>query len=473
MIDLTGKTIDEKYHILSLINEGGFGEVYEAKRIDDDEIVALKTILYPEYDDYYRRFQREIRIMETIDNENVIKILDYNLEMPSPYIVMPLAKCSLAEKVDLLKANEVNTLKIFILACKGIKALHEKGIYHRDIKPANILISQENSILISDLGLGKFEQRDTSTLTESSEYIGTALYMPPEFYSNRGYLNGDKRGDIYQLGKTLCSMLTGQNPSSLNIQYTSPSLQLIISKATADDPSNRYQSVDELITAIYHYLQLLSGSNNPEDMFSYYLDELNKRYLEEEDYDQEMVESMLHSLYSTKQSTEIFLDLFDKIPLELLKKLAQEMNAIFERIIQEYSRIMEELAEYYTYKYPYAEVIAERMKILHSFTPSIEYKITALKIVLKTSIAANRYAAMSIFNGMLARISNSDEGRATSIFLNEEMEHYSELMRIMPLNIGDLDHSLREVTRDAYARGNSEEEREMASNIDLNYEVDF
>lgn len=473
MSDLIGRTIDNKYVVVDLIGEGGFGEVYSAKRIEDNEIVALKVIYYPDYTEHCRRFSREVEIMESIDHENVIKILDYNLEDSPPYIVMPLAKYSLADIIDKLKSDESNTLKIFIHACKGIKKLHESEICHRDIKPANILISQDAIVLISDLGLGKIKYSNTLTLTESGEFIGTDLFRPPEYYSHQGSIKGDERGDIYQLGKTLCNLLTGQNPTPLTVDIVSSPLQFIILRATANEPNERYQSVDELIDAIKNYLGMLVGNNPPEDVFDFCLEEINK-HSPNASYDPTTIEKMLQSLYATKDSIELFLNLFDKIPLKLLEILSHDMNYTFKLIIQEYAKIMKELANDFTYKYPYAEVIAKRMSIVYSHTHLTEYKLLALKVILKISVAANRYAAMDIFNGILLGIDDIDEGRTTSVLLREEIEDYSKLIRnSQNVSIDYLHHSLRAVRREAESRLNVEEIREATNDIDLSYNVNF
>lgn len=465
MSDLIGRIIDNKYEILNLIGEGGFGDVHEAKRITDGELVALKSIYYPTNDEHYGRFNREVRIMTDIDHENVIKILDFNLEISSPYIVMPRAKSSLADKIDILKTDKINTLKIFLHACKGVEALHESGICHRDIKPANILVSHDNKILIADLGLGKFKNRDTTGITNSSECIGTDLYIPPEYYSHAGYINGSESGDIYQLGKTLCNLLTGRNPSSLSIDVLPSSLQYIISKATMENPDQRYQSVNRLIVSITHYLDSLENLTCPEDVFDYYLDEFNKSS-ENDTCDSLIVEKMLESLFLTKDTNDLFLDLFDKIPLKLLVILVNEMNSSFELIIKEYSRIIDDLINDYTRSFEYAEVIAKRMKLLHSSTSNVDYKIIALKIILKTSVVAHRYASMEIFNEILLGINDLEEGRATSILLNEELDDYSKIVQIKPIQINALHFSIREITRNI-------ENEEMQNVVNLDYNIDF
>jgi eukaryotic-like serine/threonine-protein kinase len=179
MYERIGDVIDNKYQVLELIGEGGFASVYKAQKLENDEFVAIK--FYSGQDDVdMPRFHREVTMMSLIDHENVIKILDHNLQTPDPYIVMPLAKCSLEKCIEDLKSSEEQILDIFLKACEGIKELHKNGIYHRDIKASNILISRINEILIADLGLARLENRGPTAITPSYDCTGTEMYIPPE-----------------------------------------------------------------------------------------------------------------------------------------------------------------------------------------------------------------------------------------------------------------------------------------------------
>jgi eukaryotic-like serine/threonine-protein kinase len=449
MPEFKSGVFDEKYKILELIGEGGSALVYKTRTISNDNYVALKkysTSLEPISD--MERLRREIRIMSLINHENVIQILDYNLETPSPYIIMPLAKCSLEELIPDLIGDEERILKLFLQACEGVKKLHECRIYHRDIKASNILISQDDKVLITDLGIAKFRDRDTPTLTGPEDLMGTEVYTPPEYYSPDGCRNGDERGDIFQLGKTLYNLLTGKTPGILDLELISPGLQIIVSKATRNIPNERYKSVEELIKAIKSYLDALKPDSNPKDICEYYLGELIKSSITNT-YDSDMVENTLIWLYSCKGDEQIFIDLFDKIPLNVLKNISKGTSIPFEMIIKEYILIMDKLTEDFYQNFAYADVIAKRMEILYKHSSDIQHKTTALRIILKTSVAANRYSAMNTFIGILKNVKDSNEGSAISIMLNEEIKYFSMLIKWsrVEVPVDALNYSLRHVRK--------------------------
>ena len=110
---------------------------------------------------------------------------------------------------------------------------------------------------------------------------------------------------------------------------------------------------------------------------------------------------------------------------------------------------MDKLAKDFNQNFIYADIIAERMAILYKNTSDIQHKTTALRIILKISVAANRYVAMSVFNDILGSITDSNEGTAISLMLKYEINEYSKLLQrarvTIPMN--ELHFSLRDIRR--------------------------
>lgn len=152
----------------------------------------------------------------------------------------------------------------------GLEHAHHLGILHRDIKPANLLLDVTGSVWITDFGLAKMETHD-HTLTRSGEFIGTLRYVAPEQLHGLG----DARSDVYSLGLTLFELLTLQpaftdepigqilqrrtrdlpvKPRSIDPQIPQD-LETITLKATASDPSHRYQSAHELADDLQRFLE--------------------------------------------------------------------------------------------------------------------------------------------------------------------------------------------------------------------------
>ena len=140
--------IDNKYEVLDSLGQGGFGEVFKVRDIENGNEFALKVCTEKD-EEYLRRFAREVRLMESIDDDSVVSILDFNLENEPPYFLMPLAEGSLKTKITSLKDNHKLALDVFLKVCKGIQVLHASKIIHRDIKPDNIFLKKEgnNNIL--------------------------------------------------------------------------------------------------------------------------------------------------------------------------------------------------------------------------------------------------------------------------------------------------------------------------------------
>ena len=131
-----GDLIDDKYHVIQEIGEGGMGRVYNVKK--EEENFALKICLEND-EENIKRFKREVRLMAEVKHQNVIEVIDFNFERDNPYFVMPLCKYSVDKILDKLQENHEIAIKIMLEVCSGINALHISGITHRDIKPKNIL----------------------------------------------------------------------------------------------------------------------------------------------------------------------------------------------------------------------------------------------------------------------------------------------------------------------------------------------
>jgi len=94
-------------------------------------------------------------------------------------------------------------------ACKGLAAAHAAGLVHRDIKPANLMRAADGSVKVMDFGLAKGLAGTTPQLTQAGLVVGTPYFMSPEQCEAKPV---DQRSDLYSLGATYYSLLTGKNP---------------------------------------------------------------------------------------------------------------------------------------------------------------------------------------------------------------------------------------------------------------------
>ena len=235
------------YTIKEYIGDGGMGIVFKVEK--DGKEYALK-ICNTTDDEYVSRFKREIRMMETINNNRIVKIIDKDIDASIPYFIMELCDESLENAVE-RGLSEEKKFDYILQLCDGLKGLHDQGIIHRDIKPGNALIV-DDKIKVSDLGLGKFIKRDTPCLTPTDDkYMGTYDYMAPEIYIDGKGRDADKRSDIFSLGKLLYFIFTdGESPFAMDSKKVTADIFSIIDKCTKLSPDDRYQDVGEVINAI-------------------------------------------------------------------------------------------------------------------------------------------------------------------------------------------------------------------------------
>ena len=195
------------YRIEGVLGRGGMGVVYRATQVALDRVVALK-VLAPELagdEEFRARFQRESRLLASIDHPNVMPIfeageLDGTLFLSMRYVqgVDLRDRLRLEQRLALPRA-----LAIVEQVAAALDAAHSNGLVHRDVKPANILIERRadgEHVFLSDFGLTKHVGDPAGDLTKTGEWLGTVDYVAPEQVLN---VPVDARADVYALGCVL------------------------------------------------------------------------------------------------------------------------------------------------------------------------------------------------------------------------------------------------------------------------------
>jgi eukaryotic-like serine/threonine-protein kinase len=201
------------YRVLSLLGRGGMGAVYEAEQRETGRRVALKVLGHDlDSEDMRKRFLREGRLAAAVTHPNSIYIFGTEEIESSPVIVMEIAgggtlKDELKRRGPLPVKEAVDAM-LQIIA--GLEAAHAGGVLHRDVKPANCFLAPDGTAKVGDFGLSvsTLARHDTQ-LTASGMMLGTPSFAPPE------QLRGDDldvRADIYSVGATLYTLLTGKAP---------------------------------------------------------------------------------------------------------------------------------------------------------------------------------------------------------------------------------------------------------------------
>lgn len=244
------------------------GEVFLARQISLDRMVALKTLTkeLAKRSDFVARFEREARSMAKIDHPNVVKIYAVDSYKGIHFAAIEYVDGQSVQKwLDHLgKFSIPDAVHIAIVCAEALKHAHAENMVHRDIKPDNMLITKKGIVKVADFGLAKVMDEDVS-MTQSGTGLGTPLYMAPE--QARSAKHVDHRVDIYALGATLYHMLTGTLPFTGNTAIelimakekgsypTARSqrseiperLDLIVDKMMAKDPNHRYKTCDDVL----------------------------------------------------------------------------------------------------------------------------------------------------------------------------------------------------------------------------------
>jgi eukaryotic-like serine/threonine-protein kinase len=237
------------------IGGGGFAKVFRATDRKTGELVAVKVLretaaLDPEA---IKRFQRELRILETLDHPNVISVISQGeTDDREIWYAMPLAQGSLTDFLDEIGGQQKLIVDVMRQVCIGVSYVHDRGVYHRDLKPANVLRLSNGDWAVSDFGLAVEAERGTSPLTSTMRAgLGTRVYAAPEQLARARI--ADHRSDVYSLGKILQELVTQNDP--VDTEIAPGPLRSVIETAISNNPDARYQSVEPFREALERALQ--------------------------------------------------------------------------------------------------------------------------------------------------------------------------------------------------------------------------
>ena len=258
------------YQIVAKLGAGGMGVVYKATDVKLDRLVALK-FLPPDFSGSRdkERLLQEARAASSLDHPNIGTI--YGVEETADgqlFIVMAYYEGeTLLDRIRRGPVTAGHVVDVSAQMARGLSQAHEKGVVHRDIKPSNIIITRQGVVKIVDFGLAKLT--GGASLTQTGSTLGTAAYMSPE--QARGHAV-DGRTDIWSAGIVMYQMLTGRLPfrgehvpstlyaivhePPIPMEGAPPELEHIVTRCLAKEPSQRYQTMDEML----HDLRPLESS---------------------------------------------------------------------------------------------------------------------------------------------------------------------------------------------------------------------
>lgn len=433
-----GHIIDSRFKVIADIAQGGMGAIIRVLDATTSTPVALKYCMEPEC---YARFAREVRIAQQINHPNVMRVLHSNVDHDPPYFIMPLANHSLAREIVASWWTNEHALNAFLSLCQGVAAIHAAKATHRDIKPLNALRMPDGSIAVSDLGLARLDDRDSTTLTATMAQMGTWDYMAPEQRSG-DTKNADARTDVFQLGKVLYELFTKEPPTAMDLDLVPRGIRDIIVRATKRLPDHRYQHVNDMILDVEKYKAALSPTSDPKGTLDALL-AAAAQLLIDNHYRVDNIGSILDMLevLALADDQGKLIEYFDRVSPSVYSGMLVHHPAKLERVIQFYAEAQHKLGG--SFPFVYAEGVATRMLFfVQAANASPGMRTAALRAMFLSSIRLNRFAAMEAAAQAIMSVQDEPTVALVLKMLEQHIDDLAALVdRIQPdrLHFGLLD----------------------------------
>ena len=292
------RLLGDRYELEGVVGRGGMAEVYRARDLRLDRVVAVKTLRADLARDqtFQARFRREAQSAASLNNPSIVAVYDTGEDMSTgtsiPFIVMEFVDGKTVREL-LNEGHRLlpeRTLEIVSGVLRALEYSHQAGIVHRDIKPGNVMVTKNGDIKVMDFGIARAMSDAQATMTQTAQVIGTAQYLSPE--QARGE-RVDTRSDLYSTGCLMYELLvgrppfTGDSPVAIAYQHVRenpippsrldpdlpPWADAIVLKAMGKSPNDRYQTAAEMNADIQRAasgMQVAAAYQQPPTRADYY-----------------------------------------------------------------------------------------------------------------------------------------------------------------------------------------------------------
>jgi serine/threonine protein kinase len=257
-----GQRVADRFRLVRSLGAGGMGEVWEAEDEKLGRRVALKRLSPGTQDEVAEaRFAREARAAAQLRHPNVVSVHDVLTTDEGRFLVMELASGrTLRDVLESGARDDDASLRCLRGVASALRALHGCGIVHRDVKPENVIVREDGSACLVDLGIAKWinpalAPTDASfqPLTAEEFVVGTPDYLPPEARFAGVH---DERGDQWAWGTLAYELLSGVHPRDVaerplsELTGAPAEIVSIVERARARAQRDRFPSMHEIVTAL-------------------------------------------------------------------------------------------------------------------------------------------------------------------------------------------------------------------------------
>jgi len=208
------------YELLEEIGRGAQGVVFRARQKSLNRTVALKVISLGQWASkaHLKRFRREAEAAASLDHPSIVPIYEVGERDGSCYFSMKFVEGGQLDEVVRRTPTSIRqAVELIAKVARTVHYAHERGILHRDIKPGNILLDAKGEPHLTDFGLARLVESESS-VTQTLDVLGTPSYMAPEqAVGNNAAVSSTT--DVYGLGAVLYHLLTGHPPFAGGTTY--------------------------------------------------------------------------------------------------------------------------------------------------------------------------------------------------------------------------------------------------------------